>query len=65
MTAYEALARGETNPLAQLLSDDERITQFIDPAEVRSQLDPTGHVGDAPARARRLAQRIRDTIGKQ
>lgn len=63
MTAYEALARGETNPLARLLSDDERIVQYVDPAEVRSQLDPTGHVGDAPVRARRLAERIRETLG--
>jgi adenylosuccinate lyase len=64
MAAYAALERGETNPLARLLSDDERIVRYIDPAEVRSQLDPTSHVGDAPARARRLAQRIRTMIGK-
>jgi adenylosuccinate lyase len=64
MAAYAALERGESNPLSQLLSGDERITRFVDPAEVRSQLDPSTHVGDAPARARRLAQRIRSTIGK-
>jgi adenylosuccinate lyase len=64
MAAYAALERGETNPLSQLLSGDERIIKYVDPAEVRSQLDPTTHVGDAPARARRLAQRIRATIGK-
>jgi adenylosuccinate lyase len=64
MAAYAALERGETNPLARLLSDDERIVRYIDPAEVRSQLDPTSHVGDAPVRARRLAQRIRTMIGK-
>jgi adenylosuccinate lyase len=62
MAAYAALERGETNPLARLLSDDERIVRYLDPAEVRSQLDPSGHVGDAPARARRLVQRIRATI---
>lgn len=63
MTAYEALARGETNPLARLLADDERISRYVDPAEVRAQLDPTGHVGDAPVRARRLAARITETLG--
>ncbi len=62
MTAYAALGRGETNPLARLLADDERIISFVDPAEVRSQLDPTEHVGDAPVRARRLAERIRTTV---
>ena len=62
MTAYAALGRGETNPLARLLADDDRIVSFVDPAEVRSQLDPSGHVGDAPARARQLVQRIHDTL---
>jgi adenylosuccinate lyase len=63
MRAHDALARGDSNPLATLLADDERIAHWVDPAEVRQQLDPTGHVGDAPQRACRLAQRIRETIG--
>jgi adenylosuccinate lyase len=62
MRAYDALAEGSSNPLATLLADDERITHLVDPAEVRKWLDPTGHVGDAPERARRLAQRVRDTV---
>ena len=62
MRAYEALARGETNPLARILADDETISRYVDPAEVRERLDPNGHVGDAPARARRLAARIRETV---
>ncbi len=62
MRAYDALAAGDSNPLATLLADDERIARWVDPAEVRERLDPTGHVGDAPERARRLAQRIRDTV---
>jgi adenylosuccinate lyase len=62
MSAYAALGRGESNPLARLLADDERIVHYVDPAEVRAQLDPTGHVGDAPVRARRLAKRIREAL---
>jgi adenylosuccinate lyase len=62
MTAYAALARGETNPLARLIADDERISRYVDPAEIRVQLDPTGHTGDAAVRARRLAARIRETL---
>jgi adenylosuccinate lyase len=62
MTAYAALARGETNPLARLIADDERIARYVDPAEIRVQLDPTGHTGDAAQRARRLAARIRETL---
>jgi adenylosuccinate lyase len=62
MIAYEALARGETNPLARLIADDERIAGFVDPAEIRVQLDPAGHTGDAAPRARRLVARIRETL---
>ena len=65
MRSYDALAAGETNPLSRLLADDERIARWVDPAEVRKWLDPSGHVGDAPERARRLAQRIRDAVEKK
>lgn len=58
MIAYAALARGETNPLARLIADDERIARYVDPAEIRARLDPIGHTGDAAVRARRLAARI-------
>jgi adenylosuccinate lyase len=64
MVAYAALARGESNPLARLIADDERIARFVDPAEIRAQLDPIGHTGDAASRARRLAARIRATVEK-
>ena len=33
--AYDALGRGETNPLARMLADDKRITRLVEPAEVR------------------------------
>jgi adenylosuccinate lyase len=62
MIAYEALARGETNPLARLIADDDRVARYVDPAEIRVQLDPIGHTGDAAQRARRLAARIRTTL---
>jgi adenylosuccinate lyase len=62
MRAYDELAAGRTNPLATLLADDERIAHWVDPAEVRERLDPLGHVGDAPVRARQLATRIRETV---
>jgi len=59
MRAYERLAAGGDNPLAQLLADDEQLTSVLDPAEIRALLDPSGHVGDAPERARELVARIR------
>ena len=68
MAAYAALARGEDEPARAACSPTtSAIVRYVDPAEVRSQLDPLGHVGDAPrARAppRIAVQRIsRHTIG--
>jgi adenylosuccinate lyase len=62
MQAWEAIARGEVNPLARNLADDETISQYVDPAEIRSRLDPTKHVGDAAERAENLAKQIVETI---
>jgi len=58
MESWEALARGQDNPLSQLLVADGELTALIDPAEIRRLLDPAKHVGTAPQRARLLADRI-------
>ncbi|HUA08741.1 MAG TPA: adenylosuccinate lyase [Candidatus Acidoferrales bacterium] len=58
MAAWDALARGEDNPLAQSLAGDTTLTALVDPAEIRRLLDPVKHVGTAPERARALADRI-------
>ena len=62
MQAWEAIARGEVNPLARNLADEESISQYVDPAEIRSRLDPSTHVGDAAERAENLAKHIMETI---
>jgi len=58
MRAWEAVRLGEANPLAQLLAQEGTMTDLLDPAEIRRLLDPSGHVGTAPERARQLAERI-------
>lgn len=58
MAAWEAVRRGEENPLARLLAEDRTLTALVDPAEIRRLLDASGHVGTAPQRARLLADRI-------
>ncbi len=62
MLAWEALERGEDNPLPQLLTEEPELTARIDPAEIRGLLNPSRYVGTAPARARRVAERI-DALG--
>ncbi len=58
MDAWSALSRGEDNPLAQTLSGDATLAALVDPAQIRRLLDPIGHIGTAPQRARALADRI-------
>jgi adenylosuccinate lyase len=58
MTAWEALERGEDNPLPQLLAEEPALTACVDPAEIRRLLEPSRHIGTAPARALRVAERI-------
>jgi adenylosuccinate lyase len=54
MQAWELVARGQPNPLPNVLSADEYILRYLPAEEVRSLLDATAYVGDAPERARAL-----------
>lgn len=64
MAAWQAVSRGDPNPLADALSNDARITQWMAPARVRELLTADAYVGDAPERARRLAAAIREACGQ-
>jgi adenylosuccinate lyase len=58
MEAWEAVRRGDENPLARLLAETAELTALVEPAKIRRLLDPSSHVGTAPQRARLLADRI-------
>lgn len=58
MQAWEAIRRGDENPLAHLLAQESSMTAFLDPAEIRRLLDPSTQAGTAAQRARQLAERI-------
>ncbi len=62
MRAWEALRAGEENPLLSNLCQDEELTRYLTAAEIRALMDARSHVGDAPARARALANQIRHTL---
>jgi adenylosuccinate lyase len=57
MEAWEAVRRGDENPLSRILTDRAELTALVDPAEIRRLLDPSSHAGTAPQRARLLADR--------
>lgn len=58
LTAWPLVQQGLENPLAQLLSSDSRITQFISTKEVLVLLDASEYIGEAPDRARIIASAI-------
>ena len=59
LSAWAARSRGEENPLVDSLSSDPRVTELASKDEVIVWLDGSDYVGDAPARARRVASRLR------
>jgi adenylosuccinate lyase len=63
MRAWEALREGRSNPLADLLAADERVTAHLPAERVHTLLDLSGYVGDAPRRARALAEEVRRRTG--
>jgi adenylosuccinate lyase len=63
MAAWGAVWVGEPNPLADLLAADPEVLKYVEADRVRELLDASSHVGDAPQRARRMAQMIQDCLG--
>jgi adenylosuccinate lyase len=59
LVAWAAVQAGESNPLAERLSRDPEIIAYIPAGELPGLMDASGHVGDAPQRARRFAAHLR------
>ncbi len=64
MDAWEAVQRGNPNPLADRLANDPEVQRYLPADRVRELLDATRYVGDAPERARRMATVLRGTLGQ-
>ncbi len=59
MAAWDAVRRGEKNPLVESLVYDANLKFYMDEEDIRAALNYEDYLGDAPARARRLAQKLR------
>ena len=62
MAAWQAVAAGRPNPLPDRLSADPQIKAYLPPDRVRSLLKAADYVGDAPERAREMAERIKQSV---
>ncbi|GAB4510057.1 MAG: adenylosuccinate lyase [Anaerolineae bacterium] len=62
LSAWETMQQGGENPLVSTLTSDASITALLRPGRVRELLNAEGHIGDAPERAREMADYIRIVI---
>jgi adenylosuccinate lyase len=58
MQAWEAVRRGDDNPLNSLICQDTELTKYLSEQEMRALMEARSYVGDAPKRARKIAQSI-------
>ncbi|OUC09900.1 hypothetical protein RY27_00050, partial [Litorilinea aerophila] len=58
------LQAGQWNPLVSLLATYPRITRYGPATQVPALMDASGHVGDAPERARQMAEAIRAALAE-
>lgn len=63
LSAWKAVQSGDPNPLGALISNDPQIVKYLAAGELDALLDASRHIGDAPQRARRLVETVRQAIG--
>ncbi len=62
MVAWQEVWNGKPNPLVERLATEPQISRYLPADRVRELLAATGHLGDAPERARRMADTIRRAV---
>lgn len=64
MVAWEAMERGEPNPLADLIKGDKRIAQLLSSAEIDELFRVESYIGIAGAHAVDMAHKIQEKTGR-
>jgi adenylosuccinate lyase len=62
LAAWQAVLKGEGNPLTNRLASDPEILRYLPEERVRALMEAGGYVGDAPRRARRMAAMMREFV---
>lgn len=62
LAAWAATRHGEDNPLVERLCQERDFLALADAETIRTWLDASDYVGDAPERARRLAAELREAV---
>jgi adenylosuccinate lyase len=63
LEAWEAIREGLRNPLLEQISQDAEIGRYLSFEQVAGLMDASGHLGDAPQRARRFVEVLNKNLG--
>jgi adenylosuccinate lyase len=62
LTAWDAVQEGQPNPLTESISSDAAFLSYLSEPEIQELMDASGHLGDAPERARLFAMTLREEL---
>ena len=62
MTAWTAVQDGKPNPLVEHIVQDPELHKYLSKTELTALMDASHYLGDAPLRARQLAETLRTAI---
>jgi len=63
LTAWAEVQAGKPNMLDEFISHDPEITRFVPADQLCRLMDVSGYLGDAPQRARQMAEMVRNSLG--
>ena len=52
----------EPNPLTERICSDPELLRYLPAVEIQGLMDVSGHLGDAPERARQFATTLREDL---
>jgi len=64
MVAWEAIRRGEPNPLADRIAADPEFRRYLSADALRARMGVRAHLGDAPQRAHAMAEAIQQALDR-
>jgi len=64
LAAWGAVQVGEPNPLSELICADDQFLAWLPQPVLHDLMGAAHHLGDAPQRARQLAETIRQAVGE-
>ena len=64
LAAWGAVQAGEPNPLSELICADDQFLAWLPQPVLHNLMGAVHHLGDAPQRARQLAETIRQAVGE-